>query len=110
MVALNKKYADKGVQCVGVSLDKATDKAKMLKIAADKGFAWPQQFPGMTSAKEWGVNTIPQTFVIDGSGEVLWRGHPAELDSHLEEAVSKLPAKGEVKGEGPTTQPSSSAK
>ncbi len=108
MVELHKKYADKGVQFVGISLDK--DKAKMIKVAKEKGFAWPQEFDGKdwknAIAVEWGVNSIPQTFVIDGDGQVVWRGHPAELDSHLEEAASKLPAK----SAGPATQPSTPAK
>jgi thiol-disulfide isomerase/thioredoxin len=109
MVELSKKYADKGVQFVGISLDKV--KAKMLKVAKEKGFAWPQQFDGKVSknavAVEWGVNSIPQTFVISPEGEVLWRGHPAELDSHLEEAAAKVTA---VSSDAPTTKPSTPAK
>jgi len=41
--------------------------------------------------KAWGVNSIPQTFIISPDGDVLWRGHPAEIDAPLEAAFKNHP-------------------
>jgi thiol-disulfide isomerase/thioredoxin len=108
MVELNKKYADKNVQFIGISLDQANGKAKMLATAKEKGFTWPQQFDGKfwknQFAVAWGVDSIPRTFVIDETGTVVWTGHPSQLDAHLEEAAAKLAANPPAETT-PATQP-----
>ena len=93
MVATNEKYASKGMQFIGVSLDE--DPAALKKIIAEKNFTWPQLYEGQAwngaTPKAWGVNSIPQTFIISPEGEVLWRGHPAEIDPVLEKAFKEHP-------------------
>jgi thiol-disulfide isomerase/thioredoxin len=93
MVALNQKYAAQGVQMIGISLD--ADRSAMDGAIKDKGFTWPQYFDGQAwqnkVAQAWGVNSIPQTFLISPQGQVLWRGHPALLDPQLEKALAEHP-------------------
>jgi thiol-disulfide isomerase/thioredoxin len=93
IVQINQKYAPQGLQMIGISLD--ADRAAMDGVIKDKGFAWPQYFDGQAwqnrIAQAWGVNSIPQTFIISPQGEVLWRGHPAEIDAALDKAMKDHP-------------------
>jgi thiol-disulfide isomerase/thioredoxin len=93
MVAVNEKYASKGMQFIGISLDE--DPASLKKIIAEKNFTWPQSFEGQAwngaTPKAWGVNSIPQTFIISPEGDVLWRGHPANIDAAIESAFKDHP-------------------
>lgn len=93
MVALNNEYGPKGVQIIGVSLDE--DQSALKKVIKSKGFVWPQFFDGggwgNALAKEWGVQSIPATFIINPEGAVVWKGHPANIDSALAAAFAKTP-------------------
>ncbi len=93
MVALNTKYAPLGVQMIGISLDQS--RGDMQGAIKDKNFTWPQFFDGQgwqnKFATAWGVQSIPQTFLISTDGTVLWRGHPAQIDPELEKAYKEHP-------------------
>ncbi|HAU36640.1 MAG TPA: hypothetical protein DCX07_02845 [Phycisphaerales bacterium] len=93
MVKLSRDYGPKGVQILGVSLDRSA--ATMEKVATQKGFTWPQVCDGKgwksPIAVAWGVRSIPRTFILSPEGEVVWVGHPAQIDKALAEAVDKYP-------------------
>jgi len=93
LVAVNTKYADKGVQFVGISLD--SDPQSLKTVMANRKFVWPMSFEGRgwegSIPRAWGVNAIPQTFVISPDGEVLWRGFPNAIDQALDKAISEHP-------------------
>ena len=38
-------------------------------------------------------NGIPNATVIGADGNVLWKGHPMNMDSHLDAAVNSIPGK-----------------
>jgi thiol-disulfide isomerase/thioredoxin len=93
MVQVNTTYAPKGLQFIGISLDK--DVAAMRKVAQEKGFNWPQMCDAQgwqsTPAQTWGVHGIPSTFIIGPEGDVLWNGHPAGIDKPLADAFKNHP-------------------
>jgi thiol-disulfide isomerase/thioredoxin len=93
MVSTYNQYHSKGMEFIGVSLD--SDGAEMTSVAKQKNFVWPQYFDGKgwknDVAVEWGVKSIPQTFIISPTGAVLWRGHPAEMEKPLEDAFKNHP-------------------
>ena len=93
MVQVNGTYAPKGLQFIGISLDQ--DVAAMRQVAKEKGFNWPQMCDGgvwnSAPAKQWGVNSIPSTFIIGPEGDVLWHGHPANIDAALASAFKNHP-------------------
>jgi thiol-disulfide isomerase/thioredoxin len=93
MVELQKKYGDKGLQIIGVSLD--SDESELRSVIAAKNFTWPQYYDGggwrNVLAGEWGVKSIPATFILDPTGKVVWKGHPARIDEALEAAFKKTP-------------------
>ena len=93
IVNLYKKYAPKGVGFVGVSLD--SDISTMQAVAKQKGIVWPQVCQALAwdspIAKAWGVNAIPQTFIIGPNGRVLFRGFPESLGSAIRHALKDHP-------------------
>lgn len=93
MVEVNAQYAPKGLQFIGISLD--SDVQAMRRVAQEKGFNWPQMCDAQgwqsLAAKEWGVTGIPQTFILDPDGTVVWQGFPSDLDAALAKAFEKTP-------------------
>jgi thiol-disulfide isomerase/thioredoxin len=93
MVAVNQQYSGKGMQLIGVSLDE--DPSALTRVIKEKGFTWPMEYEGAgwtgATPQAWGVNSIPQTFIIGPDGVVLWRGHPAALDQPLADAFTNHP-------------------
>jgi thiol-disulfide isomerase/thioredoxin len=91
MVAINDKYSPKGLQILGISLDSDSD--ALAKTVKEKNFTWPMGFDGRgwdgPIPQAWGVNSIPQTFIIGPDGTVLWRGHPADMDGPLQKAFAE---------------------
>ena len=76
MVEIYKKYKDKGLGLVGISLDEDGDAWKQ---ATDQlGIVWPQ----MSDLKGWenaaaqmfNITSIPHTIVVDQQGKILRRG------------------------------------
>ncbi len=96
MVELHEKYHDQGVQIVGVSLD--SSKSKMQQVAKREGFDWPHVCDGKgwqsEYSREFGVRGIPHTFILSPDGQVLWRGHPANLEDQLVKALQSHPPVG----------------
>jgi len=75
VVQIYKKYHDKGLNIIGVSLDKPNDKAAWLKAIKDDGLTWYQ----VSNLKHWNdpiarglyhVESIPQTFILDKNGVI----------------------------------------
>ncbi len=95
MVEVHEKYKDQGLQIVGVSMDQS--RAKLDATAKNLKFDWPQYFDGKVwktkMAGEWGVNSIPRTFLISPEGKVLWTGHPAQMDAPIAKAMKEHPPK-----------------
>ena len=94
MVELNKKYGDKGLQMLGISLD--SNKEQMLAVAKTKGFSWPQYFDGQGWQNklwaQWGSDGIPFTVLVDPTGKVQYAGHPAGgLDQAIETVFKNTP-------------------
>jgi thiol-disulfide isomerase/thioredoxin len=93
MVQVNTQYAPKGLQFIGVSLDNSVP--DMLRVAKEKNFNWPQYCDSggwqSKAAQQWGVQSIPHTFIVGPDGDVVWHGHPGNIDAALASAFKKTP-------------------
>ena len=96
MKKIYAEYKDKGVEFVGVSLDRPRDEGgyDKLKAFVEKNqLGWPQYYEGKTSAsefaQEWGVQGIPTVFVVDAEGNLA----SVEGRGHLETLIPELLAK-----------------
>jgi len=94
LVKAYAEYKAKGFEILGVSMDKAADKAKWLKAIQDDKLSWKQ----VGDLKGWDneagllyeVTAIPMNFLIDPNGKIIGkylRGE--ELDKKLQEIFNK---------------------
>lgn len=93
MVELNKRYRDKGVLIIGISLDQ--DLAKLKQVIKEKGFTWPQSCDRKAGdspiVKQFGVTGIPYIAILTPEGKVAWTGHPMQMDKPLAQIVENNP-------------------
>jgi thiol-disulfide isomerase/thioredoxin len=73
VVAIYKELHSKGLNIIGVSLDK--DATKWKEAIAKDGLTWTQvshlKFWDEPIAAQYGVQSIPATFILDASGKVV---------------------------------------
>jgi thiol-disulfide isomerase/thioredoxin len=106
MKGLYAKYHDKGVEFIGISLDKAPDEGgldALKKFVADNGISWPQYYQGKAwdsdFSKSCGVHVIPTVFVVDGEGKLISIDARGKLDTMLPELLkTKRPSIGAATG------------
>lgn len=89
-----EKYHDQGFEIIGISLDKAEDKAKLENFIKEKNMPWPQHFDGQgwanEIAKKYGISSIPATFLIGPDGKVVATNLRGEaLEKEVAKHVSK---------------------
>lgn len=92
VVSMYNELHSKGLNIVGVSLDRDAAKWKEA-IAADK-LTWAHvsnlKFWDEPIAKQYGVTSIPATFVVDASGKVVAKDlRGPELKAKVQELLSK---------------------
>jgi len=86
--ALRKRYQDKGLVMLGVSLDRRKEDAK--RFLTENGYSelvamWESLAASQAVAHLYGIFGIPHTFVIDRQGIIRYVGHPFYLtDAVLE--------------------------
>ena len=90
VVALYNKYKAQGLKIVGVSLDK--EKEAWVKAIADDKLDWLQisnlKFWDDAIAKEYAVEAIPATFILDANGTIVAKDlKGAELDAKIAELL-----------------------
>ena len=73
VVKVYNKYHDQGLEIIGVSLDKSADKWK--KAIESDGLKWKHvsnlKFWQEPIAKNFGVRSIPATFILDENGVII---------------------------------------
>lgn len=92
VVAIYKELHSKGLNIIGVSLDK--DAAKWKEAIAKDKLTWPQvsnlKFWDEPIAAQYGVQAIPATFILDASGKVVAKDlRGAELRAKIIELLAK---------------------
>ena len=84
------KFHAKGFDVLSVSLDRTVDKEKWLKAIHDDRLAWTQVsdlgFWNNAVAREYGITSIPQNFLIDPQGKIVGKNlHGEDLEKKLSE-------------------------
>lgn len=91
LVRLYKRMHDKGLEIVGVSLDR--NKASWERAIADDGLTWNHvsnlQYWADPIAQLYGVRSIPAAFVLDREGRIVGKNlRGAQLDAKIEELLA----------------------
>ena len=85
-------YKDKGFTVLGVSLDQPTGKEKWMKAIHDDQLTWTQvsdlKYWKNDAAVLYGVNAIPQNFLVDPNGMIIGKNLRGEaLEQKLKETL-----------------------
>ena len=86
---LHRKYRSRGLQVVGINIEgKSKD---VLDFVGQSRFSFLVLYDSgnwqSVVAKEYGVSSIPRTFLVDGEGNIVFSGHPNRLQESLIEAT-----------------------
>lgn len=87
------QYKDRNFTIISVSLDAPGAKAKWLKAIHDDGLEnWTHlsdlNFWGNAVAKLYGIQSIPQNFLLDKDGKIIAKNlHGKELDAKMQEVL-----------------------
>lgn len=90
---LYARYQGRGFEIVGVALDAAEDRPKLLALLQKQELSWPQYFPGdghyATSelSQRFGVIGVPTTFLLDMQGMIA---HTNLRGEALESEIRRL--------------------
>jgi peroxiredoxin len=89
------KYKGKNFTVLGVSLDKPDAKAAWLAAIKNDGLTWTQvsdlKFWNNLAASLYGVQSIPQNFLIDPQGKIVAKNlRGDDLDAKLEQLLGKI--------------------
>lgn len=91
VVSTYKKLKDKGFEVVGVSLD--DDEAKLKQVVAEKEMSWPHHFDGKgwenTLAQKYGINSIPEMWLVDKNGMVKFYSRQQNLSEEVEKLLAQ---------------------
>ncbi|TYB77288.1 AhpC/TSA family protein [Bizionia gelidisalsuginis] len=91
VVKMYNKYNSKGLEIIGVSLDKASQKDRWIKAIEDDKLTWPQvsNLEGWKEriAVQYGVRSIPATVILDENGIIIARNLRGQ---QLEDKVAEL--------------------
>lgn len=75
VVAAYGKYHDRGLEVLGISLDKENSEQKLADFTQRKSMPWPQVYDGKfwsaAVAKRYGINAIPHMILVDGDTGVI---------------------------------------
>lgn len=91
VVKLYDKYHSKGLEIIGVSLDKKGQKNRWLKAIEKDQLTWKHvsNLQGWQEpiAQQYGVRSIPATFILDESGKIIAKNLRGKA---LEEKIAEL--------------------
>ena len=94
------KLKDKGVEFVGISLDPAGERQKLINYVKEKKLPWLHAFSGKGSndptAARYGIASIPSVWVIDKGGEIFSDNARSDLEGTINRALAaaaKKPSK-----------------
>ena len=93
VVAAYEKYADRGFEVIGISLDHPDAEQKIRDVEERLGMKWEQIYDGggwkARLATANGIQAIPRAFLVDRAGQVRYTGRDTKGD-RLGERIEEL--------------------
>ena len=85
---LHEKFEAEGLTVLAVTTE---DRAKVDAFVESTGATHPIVIESSDSGRAYGIGGYPASFLIDGTGSVVWSGHPAGVkDEQIQELLATL--------------------
>ncbi len=89
MIELYAEHADQGVEVIGINYDAELEPIQ--ETIAELGMNWPQVHDTERKlGNAFAVQAIPSIWILSPEGEILWTGHPQQMDEAFEAAIEQL--------------------
>lgn len=92
LISLQKKYADKGLVVLGVSVDEGDDlRTKLSTFSKEHKINYPVLLGSENVSRTYGVMSIPATFLI-GKDQIIigaYKGYVDDLENIISEKIDK---------------------
>jgi thiol-disulfide isomerase/thioredoxin len=93
LVSAYQKYHDKGIEMLGINLDQPHSADKLAQFTRENKMPWPEVYEGKPIAQQYYIETIPDSFLVDGdTGKILAEGEVLQGDALLD-TIQKALAK-----------------
>ena len=96
MKKLYAEFKDKGVEFIGVSLDKPKEEGgldKLKDFVAANGIEWPQYYQdnnlNVKFSTSWGIISIPSVFLVDTDGNLTSVEARGKLEKMIPQVLGK---------------------
>lgn len=94
IVKIYEKYHDKGLEIIGVSLDRPNQRDKWLQAIEDDKLPWHQvsnlEFWNEPVARQYGIRSIPAAFILDKDGIIVARDlRGQDLENKIAELLNE---------------------
>jgi peroxiredoxin len=94
VVAAYRKHHEAGFDVIGISLDRADAREKLVDFTRKHDMPWMQIYDGgyweSKLPRQFGVNSIPATYLLDGEGVIIAKDlRGPELDRELTRRLAK---------------------
>lgn len=87
LIKAQEKYGDKGVQVLGISLDRGL--SALTDFEESEGLNYPSIYYGADDiAKDYKIRSIPTILILNKEGVITYRGHRPNLDKEIEKALN----------------------
>jgi peroxiredoxin len=94
------KYHDRGLEILGISLDRENSAAKLATVTKEQKMTWPQVYDGKywkaEIAVKYNIQSIPHAFLVDGTtGMIIADGSSIrgkDLAPAIAKAIASIPA------------------
>lgn len=88
LVYLHDKYADKGVEFIGLTAESADKVDQIQRFLEEYHVTWLNGFGAESTLVELGAEAIPMVWVIDRRGNIIWNETSSiSLDQGIEKAL-----------------------
>lgn len=88
LVAVHKRFADRGVVFIGLTTDGEEDLEKVQRFLKKTGITWPNGWGATETSRELRAKYIPALYVIGPDGQLMWFNQ--EDGGELEEILESM--------------------
>jgi peroxiredoxin len=90
MKALYEQYHDRGVEFIGISLDRKI--STLVEFCKKKGMTWPQYCEAGKTwetelSQKWMINAVPTIYIVDKRGKLYALDGRGKVEQYLNELL-----------------------